>query len=176
MLITQECFSYCRAVLSQHQGLFCSPFYPPVSGLRMHKILSGNTAGTDDSGCLGLSCHMALWSAVKTEENKEEGGHVLSENSCLPNSITHHRAPFSWSWLNNCLQWEVGNKFFILLCLCTCLLFFLLNWRYFNPRVFSLLILSPSHCRVVIWKKKENEKNQPPAPQDYFKEHDLSHS
>ena len=48
VLMIQGCFSYCWAVLTQHQGLFCFSPHSPASRLGVHKKLWGDTAGTAD--------------------------------------------------------------------------------------------------------------------------------
>ena len=84
VLITQGCFRYCWAVLTQSQGLFCSSPTPSAGGLGVHKKLGGDAAGTADpnrpKGYSRPYDMLSTWSWG----NEEEGRDIWSDGVCLP--------------------------------------------------------------------------------------------
>ena len=78
--------------------------------------------------------------SIQSWQKKKEGANVQSDGVCLPKQPLHVMEPSfpRDGWTPAC-QWEAVNEFFLLLCLCSWLLLYLLNYLHLNPRVFSLL-------------------------------------
>lgn len=114
-LITHQCFSYCWAVLTEHQGLFSS--YHAVSKLVVHKNLWGGTAGTADlKWRKDVPHHLTLWSAVKAKERR--GPTFRARRFIFPCNHHRMRPPCAGNCLISISEWKVVNEFCNLLCLC----------------------------------------------------------
>lgn len=101
MLITQGCFPYCPAKLTQRQGLFCSTHSSTREGAEPGQLIPSDPKDI-------IPPHMASCSASKAGGRRRKGGHL--EWRCLFSQVTATRDGIllSWGWLNTSLP--VGSK------------------------------------------------------------------
>lgn len=86
----------------------------------------------------------------RTDGGQEAGGAVLE--FIFPRSLSAH-------WGGGC-TWEVGSEFFFLLCLCSQLLLFLLNYHYTDPQVLLYLQNIDISSVVCSWLCVRNSLSQ----------------
>ena len=150
-LITQGCFPYRWAVLTQSQGLFCCSSHP-TSEWAGGAQEAGRGHSQDNWPKLTEGILYTIWCHVQhIKLGDEEGSKGLLEWWPLSSQVTVTCDVPGAGWTPAC--WcEVANEFLVLLCVHEWLLLYLLNCLYLNPLVFSLLPLQfspPSHLREV---------------------------
>jgi len=142
--MTQGCFSYCWAVLTRHQGLFCSHQRVGWGWAKgWEGAQQGQLTPTDHRD---TPCHRTSCSAMTAGGRWRKGGcserwHLFSQVT-----ITHDGALLSWRWLNTCLP--MGSKEWIPCCALLAGMAFALpiNLPLSQPMsflTFTLPILSP---------------------------------
>ena len=148
VLITQGCFCYCWAVLTQSQGLFCFSHHTTSEEVEVVQE-AGRGRSWDSWPQLTKGIFHTIWrhaQHLKQGEEEERGG--CSEWCRLPSQVTVTRggALLSWRWLNTCLlmgSCELIPCFALLACVAFALPIKLSLSQPTSFCTFTLLILSP---------------------------------
>lgn len=132
--VAEQYLHRAKAIFTSHAAL-------PARSLGVHKKFTrGHSQDRWPSLTKGIFhttlCHEQNWKMGKREE-----GEGCSKEWCWSSQETvtgdEPSCPGS-SWTPAC-WWQVANKFFVLLCLCTQLLLCEVNCFYLTPRVLTLL-------------------------------------
>ena len=148
VLITQGCFCYCWAVLTQSQGLFCSSHHPTSEWAGgAQGVGRGHSRDSWPQLTKGIS-HTIWRHAQHIKLGEEEGRRAHLERWRLSSQVTVTRdgALLSWRWLNSCLTMGSGEWipcFALLVCAAFALPVKLSLSQPTNFLTFTLLILSP---------------------------------
>ena len=151
VLITQGCFSYCWAVLTQSQGLFCSSHHPTSEEAGgAQEVWRGHSRDSWPQLTKGIF-HTIWHHAQHIKLGEEEGRGGRSEWWRLSSqvTVTHDGALLSWRWLNACLPMGSGEwipRFALLVHAAFALPVKLSFSQPMSSLTFTLPILSPSRC------------------------------
>ena len=116
-LIIHQCFGYCWAVLTQHQGCLSNATLSP-SRLGVGNILGGDIARTADPNWpKGYSIPYDVCSAIKAKRRVEgRGGQLLLWRLSSGATARCTEALLPREWLDIACWWEVEDKSFVFLC------------------------------------------------------------
>ena len=111
LMITQRCFSYCWAVLTQSEGLFC---FSPYS--TSEEAGGGQEAGRGHSQDSWPQLTKGIFQTIGCHAQHIKLGAEVGRGGCsewwrLPSQVTVRRdgALLSWRWLNTCLPMGSGE-------------------------------------------------------------------